>query len=321
MTASQRGKRVLVTGGAGFIGANLVRRLSEDPRVEQVFAIDDLTTGFASNLDAFPGVLTKGSILDRDVLDPLVANVDAIVHLGARPSVPRSLADPLESNRVNVDGTLSVLEAARRQSVPPSVVFASSSSVYGANPALPKTEDLNTRPMSPYAVSKLAGESYVLAYGHCYQLRVLPFRFFNVFGPLQAAGHAYAAAVPAFVRAALDHTPLVIHGDGKQTRDFTYVGTVVEVLTAAALGSMVSDRPVNLAFGTRSSLLEVISLIESELGYSVERSHTELRAGDVKDSQADGTALSQLFPDVVPVDLATGLRATVEWMKSNPVQK
>lgn len=306
---------VLVTGGAGFIGANLCRRLSTTEGIDAVVALDDLSTGFAANLDGVEARLVVGSILDEEVLDRCVAGTDAIVHLGARPSVPRSVADPVASHHANATGTLMVLEAARRHGGVHTVV-ASSSSVYGANPHLPKREDLATRPMSPYAASKLATEAYALAYQHSYGLSTIAFRFFNVFGPLQAAGHAYAAVVPAFVDAALDGRPLPLQGDGTQSRDFTFVDTVTAVLADAALRRVSSPDPVNLAYGTRTNLNTLIDLLVDVVGHPLECERRPARVGDVPHSQADSTRLRELFADITPVPLADGLRATVEWMRS-----
>jgi UDP-glucose 4-epimerase len=309
--------RILVTGGAGFIGANLCRTLVATEGVDRVVALDDLSTGSPANLDGVDGVeLVEGSILDADLLDRVVPSTQAIIHLAARPSVPRSLLDPMASHEANATGTLRVLEAARLHGGP-QVVVASSSSVYGANPILPKREDMAPMPVSPYAVSKLATESYAVAYGHSFGLPTLAFRFFNVFGPLQSADHAYAAVIPAFLAAALRGEPLPVHGDGNQTRDFTYVGTVCSVLADAVARGVTDPRPVNLAFGTRVSLLEVIELIEKELGRSLERSHSGPRAGDVRDSQADQGNLRRLFPDVRPVPLEEGLRATIAWFEES----
>jgi UDP-glucose 4-epimerase len=309
--------RILVTGGAGFIGANVCRTLVATPGVDRVVALDDLSTGSRANLDGVDGVeLVEGSILDSDLLDQIVPGSQAIIHLAARPSVPRSLLDPVASHEANATGTLRVLEAARHHGGP-HVVVASSSSVYGANPTLPKREDMAPMPVSPYAVSKLATESYALAYGHSFGLPTLAFRFFNVFGPLQSADHAYAAVIPAFLAAALRGDPLPVHGDGRQTRDFTYVGTVCSVLADAVVRTVCDPRPVNLAFGTRVSLLDVIELIEKELGRSLERSHSGPRAGDVRDSQADQGTLRRLFPDVRPVPLDEGLRATIAWFEES----
>ena len=293
---------VVVTGGAGFIGANLCRRLVTDPRVEAVTVLDDLSTGLRGNLDDVPVALVEGSILDDAALDAALAGADSVVHLAARPSVPRSIDDPMASHHANATGTLTLLEAMRRHRVG-HVVVASSSSVYGANPALPKSEDLVPQPLSPYAVSKLATESYAVSHAH-------------VFGPLQRAGHAYAAVIPAFVDAALAGGPLPVHGDGTQSRDFTYVGDVCEVLTEAVANRVADPRPLNLAFGGRYTLLHVIERLEAILGHPLERAHVAPRPGDVPHSQADQTRLRALFPSLEPVDLDTGLARTVEWHRS-----
>jgi UDP-glucose 4-epimerase len=307
--------KVLVTGGAGFIGANLCRSLAAGSTFGEVVALDDLSTGRKENLaDVSDVELVEGSILDAPLLDALFEDVDSVVHLAARPSVPRSLADPMATHAVNVNGTMEVLEAARRHGLP-HLILASSSSVYGANPTLPKREDMATLPVSPYAASKLAAESATLAYGRSFDLPVLAFRFFNVFGPLQPADHAYAAVVPAFVASALRGDPLPVHGDGRQTRDFTFVGSVVAVLTEALTRRISDPEPVNLAFGTRVSLLELIDGLGGVLGHPLERRHTEPRPADVRDSQADQSRLRRLFPDIGPVPLDEGLRATVEWFE------
>jgi UDP-glucose 4-epimerase len=307
---------VVVTGGAGFIGANLCRALGGASGIGRVLALDDLSTGRRDNLVAASGVeLVEGSILDATLLGELMGDADAVVHLAARPSVARSIEDPLSSHQANATGTVLVLEAARGAARRPHVVVASSSSVYGANPTLPKREDMVPRPVSPYAASKLAAESYTLAYGSSFDLPVLAFRFFNVFGPLQAADHAYAAVIPAFVSAALRGEAIEIHGDGRQTRDFTYVGTVVAVLAEALARRVTSPTPVNLAFGTRVSLLELAGLLEEILGHPLPRRHTARRAGDVQDSQADQAVVRGLFGAVEPVTLADGLRATVDWFR------
>jgi len=308
--------KVVVTGGAGFIGANLCRHLVESGSAAEVVAFDNLSTGFADNVSGLAGVtLVEGDILDQPHLTEVLAGADAVVHLAARPSVPKSIEDPLASHDANATGTIRVLEAMRGAGTK-RVVVASSSSVYGANPTLPKVETLTPMPVSPYAVSKLATEAYALSYQQVFGLEVVAFRFFNVFGPLQRAGHAYAAVVPAFVDAALAGRPLPVHGDGGQTRDFTYVGSVAEVITEVVARGLTSPTPVNLAFGTRYSLLEVIALLESILGHSLERAHTDTRAGDVRDSQADQSAVRALVPDLEPVDLETGLRQTIDWFRT-----
>jgi UDP-glucose 4-epimerase len=307
--------KVVVTGGAGFIGANLCRLLDRLEFVDQVVVLDDLSTGSDKNLVESPSVeLRKGSILDADQLDGVMTGAQAVVHLAARPSVPRSLADPMTTHTVNATGTMMVLEAARRSGLP-HVIVASSSSVYGANPSLPKREDMVPMPASPYAASKLAAEAYALSYGRSFGVPVLAFRFFNVFGPLQPAGHAYAAVVPAFVSSALAGEPLPVHGDGTQTRDFTFVGTVVSVLADAIRRRVADPQPVNLAYGSRVSLLELIDVLESVLGREIPRDHLEQRAGDVRDSQADHTRLATLFPQIRPTPLEEGLQATVAWFR------
>ncbi len=306
---------VVVTGGAGFIGANLCRYLGDLSAIGSVVAFDDLSSGFASNLDGVDAELVVGSILDTDALNTVVADADAVVHLAARPSVPRSVADPVPSHAANATGTVNVLEAARRDRLR-QVVIASSSSVYGANPSLPKHEGLTTRPVSPYAASKLAAEAYTLAYGHSYDLPTVAFRFFNVFGPLQAAGHAYAAVVPAFVDAALRGDPVTVHGDGTQSRDFTFVRTVAATIASAITRRLSHPEPLNLAFGTRTSLLEVIDKMSELLGEPVAKTHIETRAGDVPHSQADSSNLLALFGDIEPIDLDTGLKETIEWMRT-----
>jgi UDP-glucose 4-epimerase len=304
---------VVVTGGAGFIGANLCRRLAAQGQA--VVALDDLSTGRRENLTGVDATLVEGSILDPTALDTACEHATAIVHLAARPSVPRSIADPMASHLANATGTMEVLEAARRHGNP-HVIVASSSSVYGANPTLPKREELATLPLSPYAASKLATESYALAYQHSFGVPVLAYRFFNVFGPLQPAGHAYAAVVPAFVDAALGGRPLTVHGDGLQSRDFTFVDTVTEVIADAVARRVTCDGPVNLAFGSRVTLLELIAELEQVLGHTVDIEHVETRAGDVKHSQADSTRLHGLFPAVTPTPLSDALRATVEWFRA-----
>ena len=305
--------KVLVTGAAGFIGANLCRELMSCPDIEEVIGLDNLSTGYAANLDQAGVNLVVGSILDRPLLQHLVHGVDAVVHLAARPSVPRSLQDPVASHEANASGSLAVLEACRSRSV--HVVAASSSSVYGSVATLPKHEDLATRPLSPYAASKLAAEAYLLAYQAAFGLPALALRFFNVYGPLQSSGHAYAAVIPAFIDAALRGEPMLISGDGEQTRDFTFVGTVVNVLGKAILGRVTSAEPVNLAFGTRIPILDLANRVADTVGVPADIRHGSPRRGDVQDSRADCTRLRKLFPDVAPVDLDEGLQRTVAWFQ------
>ncbi len=306
--------KVIVTGGAGFIGANLCRALVDEGL--EVVAFDDLSTGSSSNLEQTGTRLIEGSITDPVALDTAFVGADTVVHLAARPSVPRSIAEPLASHHSNATGTVEVLEAVRRAGGP-HVIVASSSSVYGANATLPKHEGLAPAPRSPYAASKLAAEAYALAWAESYGLDILPFRFFNVFGPLQTADHAYAAVIPTFVSAALKGRPLPIHGDGTQTRDFTFVDSVTAVIVDALRRRVTHDGPVNLAFGGRLSLLDVIQHLRSVIGRPLESSYLPSRPGDIRDSHADQATLRSLFPNTEPVPFPEGLRRTVQWFEAN----
>ena len=307
--------RIVVTGGAGFIGANTCRALLAVDEVADVVVLDDLSTGFAENLDGLPLELVEGSILDPGTVDDAFAGADAVVHLAGRGSVPRSIADPELTHAVNATGTLAVLEGARRAGSP-HVIVASSSSVYGANPTLPKVEDLQAMPVSPYGASKLATEAYALTHQRTYGLPVLCFRFFNVFGPWQRPRHDYAAVVPAFLSAAFEGRPLPVHGDGLQSRDFTSVGTLVAVLVDAVRRRVTCEGPVNLAFGVRTDLLTLVEALGEVLGQELEVEHLEPRVGDVRHTEANADLLHLLFPDVSATDLRTGLEATVDWYRS-----
>jgi UDP-glucose 4-epimerase len=307
--------KVVVTGGAGFIGANLCRTLTHGESDVAVEVVDDLSTGRESNLEGLDVRLTVGSVTDPTLLDRVMVGADAVVHLAALGSVPRSVADPTASYVANVTGTVEVLEACRRHGGP-SVVFASSSSVYGSNPTSPRRETQVPMPASPYAANKLAAEQHALAWQRTYGLPVLAFRFFNVYGPLQAADHPYAAVIPRFVAAALADRPLEVHGDGTQTRDFTYVDTVTEVLSRAVIERRSSPEPVNLAYGDPCDLLTVIAKIEGLIGHPVERHHVDPRTGDVRHSDADSTQVRSLVPGITPVDLDAGLAATIDWFRA-----
>jgi len=306
--------KVLVTGGAGFIGANLVRALSDGPD-NDIVVVDDLSFGLRSNLDGLDVTFIEGSILDKDLLATAMEGVSSVVHLAARSSVPRSIAHPMAAHEDNTTGTVRVLEAARAQG-DVQVIVASSSSVYGANDTLPKHEGLAARPVSPYAASKLATEAYTLAWGHSYDMPVLALRFFNVFGPLQPPLHTYAAVIPAFLSAAMQGQPLPVHGDGTQCRDFTYVDTVVAVIVDAIQRRVSHLEPLNLAFGQKITLLEVISELEVIMDHNLSVDFQPSRVGDVARSQADSSALKRKFPDITPSNFAHGLRATADWFRS-----
>ena len=306
--------KVLITGGAGFIGSNLVRYFHQQDPDGEVRVIDDLSTGRLESLDGLGASFTEGSILDFDLLKSVTEGVDSVIHLAAIGSVPRSVKAPRPTHDANVTGTLNVLEAARELGIE-HVVAASSSSVYGSNPELPKSELMWTRPMSPYGVSKLATEGYTIAYGFSYGMKTLAFRFFNVFGPGQPADHDYAAVIPKFLSSALRSEPIVVHGDGLQSRDFTYVDTVCAAVFDATVRRVYSADPVNLAFGTSTTLLELIDLIEEAVERKLIVEHVEPRVGDVRASQADGVRVRELFPHVELVPLRDGLARTVEWFR------
>lgn len=307
--------RILITGGAGFIGHNLARlALSKG---HEVRVIDDLSTGYADNLDALDVDFRKVSILDEPAVASAMKGVDSIVHLGALGSVPRSIEDPLRSHHANATGTLTVLDQARRADVS-HVMCASSSSVYGLNPALPKGEREWTRPMSPYAVSKLATEQYTLAFQQSYGFDSLAFRFFNVYGPGQRAGHVYAAVIPTWIDAMMKGEPVWVNGDGSNSRDFTYVETVCNVLLDASERRVSHPEPVNLAFGTNTSLLDLIERLTAISGIEPDVRHRDPRPGDVPHSMADNATLRSLFPDVTAVDLETGLQETLDWFSRLP---
>lgn len=303
--------RIAITGGAGFIGSNLTAAALLEGH--EVVILDDFSTGYRDNLTD-GAVLVEGSILDATAVDEAFAGVDSVVHLAALGSVPRSIADPLASHAANATGTLGVLEGARRAGCG-HVVAASSSSVYGLNPALPKSEREWVRPMSPYAVTKLATEQYTLAYQQSFGIDSLAFRFFNVYGPLQRAGHVYAAVIPIFIDALLRGDSLPINGDGSHSRDFTYVGTVCRIILDAVERRVSHPEPVNLAFGTNTTLLELVDRLEVTSGLSAEVVHRDARPGDVKHSQAHNAVLRSLFPDVEPVSLDQGLIDTLAWFK------
>lgn len=309
-------RRVLITGGAGFIGSNLVDYFNFHSPEWDIQVLDDLSTGLSSNLDGSRCNLIVGSILDSNLVVEIVADADHVVHLAAIGSVPRSIRYPRSTHEANITGTFNVLEAARQNSVE-HVIVASSSSVYGSNPNLPRSEFDWTRPLSPYAVSKLASEAYANAYASSYGMKTAAFRFFNVFGPRQQSDHPYAAVIPKFVSAALANTPLTIHGDGTQTRDFTFVESVCDAIHTTISGSLHFEHPVNLAFGSRVSLLEVVEKLELLLQKQLEVEHTETRAGDVKASQAETALLSEVLPSVSNFDLDEGLQRTIDWFQSD----
>ena len=303
-------KKIAVTGGAGFIGSNLVERLLS--KGHEVTVVDDLSTGLKSNLDLNKITFHELSLTNRDGLAKALNGVDAIVHLGARGSVPRSLKNPIATHDVNATGTLNVLEAARTNCA--QVIFSSSSSVYGRNGQLPKDESMWLSPLTPYAASKLAAEGYVQAYGAAYEVPITLLRFFNVFGPKQRPDHEYAAVLPKWIWKAMNNEPIDVYGDGSQTRDFTYVRTVLDVIEDAINRGVRTEGAVNLAYGNRISLLTIIELLKGHFP-DLKVNFLGDRPGDVKNSQNDPVLLKKLFPSVVPTEFEVALNETVNWLK------
>ena len=301
-----------MTGGAGFIGSNLVRALLD--RRHEVIVLDDFSTGLESNLSGLDVSVIRGTVEDPQTLDSAIAGAAAVVHLAARGSVPRSIEDPVATHSVNATGTLNVLQAAR--SVNAHVLVSSSSSVYGANLVLPKREAMWMQPISPYGASKMAAESYALAFQAVYGLEVLVLRLFNVYGPGQRHDHAYAAVIPKFAWQALYREPVDVHGDGEQTRDFTHVTSVVRVIVDALDRRLSWPNPINLAFGEPVSVNTVVSALQLQLGYAIEVVHQSVRTGDVRNSMNDPALLKQVFPGISAVDFDEGLESVVSWLKA-----
>jgi len=306
----------LVTGGAGFIGSHIVEELVR--RRERVRVLDNFSTGRRENLAPFLEhvELVEGDLRDLSTVRRVAEGVDYILHQAALPSVPRSIADPLASNDSNVTGTLHLLIAARDARVK-RVVYASSSSVYGDNPTLPKREDMSPAPKSPYAVSKLAGEYYCRVFAQAYGLETVCLRYFNVFGPRQDPASQYAAVIPKFITALLRDEPPTIYGDGHQSRDFTYVSNVVRANLLAATAPDVSGRVFNVACGERYTVLDLVAVLTEILGTHITPVHTAPRPGDVRHSLADITAAREALGYRVEVNFHEGLRRTVAWYREH----
>jgi UDP-glucose 4-epimerase len=309
----------VVTGGAGFIGSHVVQRLLADHPAARVRVFDDFSAGSIANLPFAPAAgarleVVRGDIRDRAAVERVARGASVIFHQAAMRSVPRSVNDPLGANEHNVNGTLHVLEAARRTRVR-RVVYASSSSVYGANPELPKREDQTPAPISPYAVSKAATEMYASVWSQLYGVETVGLRYFNVFGPRQDPASEYAAVIPRFILWALRGEPLEVHGDGRQSRDFTYIDNVVEANILAARASAASGEVFNVGCGDRVSLLDIIARLEKLLGRALQRNHTPSRAGDVPHTLADIDKAKRLMDFTPLVDFDEGLRRTVDFFK------
>ena len=305
------GKVYLVTGGAGFIGSNIAEALAR--RGDRVRVLDDFSTGRRENLAPVSGVeVVEGDLRDAATVRRAVSGVDGVFHEAALRSVPRSVDDPLSSNDVNVTGTLVLLLACREAKVR-RLVYASSSSVYGDDPTLPKVETLPTQPISPYAVSKLAAEHYCQTFARLYGVETVSIRYFNVFGPRQNPESKYSAVIPRFLAQALAGEPLEVHGDGEQSRDFTYIDNVVRGNLLAMETPGVSGEVFNVACGTRHSLLAIADAIGDFLGRKLPRTHVASRAGDVRHTLADISKAERLLGYRPAVDFATGMRRTCEY--------
>ncbi len=307
--------RYLVTGGAGFIGSNTVDELVR--RGHSVVVLDDLSSGKEENLAEVRNKITfiKGSITDIEIVRKAVQEADYVLHLAARTSVPRSVKDPIETNRINIDGTLNVLVAARDAKVK-RVVFAASSSVYGETPTLPKVETMQPQPISPYGVTKFVGELYAQTFGRCYGLENVSLRYFNIFGPKQDPGSPYSGVLAKYCTAFLEGTQPVVFGDGEQTRDFTYVENAVQANLLACEAASVSGRVFNVGTGGRTSLNQVLRALAEISGNRLEAKYDPPREGDIRDSKADISQARQWLGYEPGVLFEEGLKRTFEWYKA-----
>ena len=302
----------LVTGGAGFIGSNIVDELLK--RGHQVTVLDDLSTGKERNVAHVRDKIRFhiGSIVDFQTIRDCCQGVDYVIHLAARTSVPKSVADPIETNRVNIDGTLNVLVAARDAKVH-RVVFAASSAAYGETPVLPKVETMQPAPISPYGVTKYVGELYGQVFDRIYGLENVSIRYFNVFGPRQDPSSQYSGVLSRFMLAVLEGTPPVIFGDGEQSRDFTYVDNVVDETLRACEAKGASGKVFNGGTGARITLNDVVALLEKITGKKIKARYDAPRAGDIRDSQADISLAREILGYKPLVDFEQGLKQTWDW--------
>jgi nucleoside-diphosphate-sugar epimerase len=307
--------RYVVTGGAGFIGSNTVEELVR--RGHSVVVLDDFSAGKEENLAEIRNKITviRGSITDIEAVRKAMHEAEYVLHLAARTSVPRSVKDPIETNRINIDGTLNVLVAARDAKVK-RVVFAASSSAYGETPTLPKTETMRPEPISPYGVTKFVGEVYAQVFGRCYGLENVCLRYFNIFGPRQDPTSPYSGVLAKFCTAFLEDGQPVIFGDGEQTRDFTYVENAVHANLLACEAPNVSGRVFNIGTGSRSSLNQTVELLSKISGKRLEVKYDPPRDGDIRDSLADIAQARQFLGYDPQVGFEEGLRRTFDWYRA-----
>lgn len=308
--------RYLVTGGAGFIGSNTVDELVQ--RGHSVVVLDDLSGGKDENLAEIRNKITiiKGSITDIEVVRKAMYEAEYVLHLGARTSVPRSVKDPLETNRINVEGTLNVLLAAKEMKVK-RVVYAASSAAYGETPSLPKVETMQPQPISPYGVSKYVGELYGAAFLKCHGLETVCLRYFNIFGPRQDPSSPYSGVLAKFCTAFLEDTKPVVFGDGEQTRDFTFVDNAVHANLLACEAPNVAGKVFNVGCGDRISLNQVLAALRKITGKPLEAKYDPPREGDIRDSQADISAARKFLGYEPQVGFEQGLRLTCDWYRDS----
>jgi UDP-glucose 4-epimerase len=300
--------RIAVTGGAGFVGTNLIHALLKENH--EVGVLDDFSTGLKSNLKGLDVQVHEISLVDAEKVNKALEKSEYIFHLGARGSVPRSIKNPKATMDVNVTGTLNVLESARATGA--AVAFSSSSSVYGSNLELPKSEKMWMAPLTPYAASKLSGEALVASYAASFGISAITYRFFNIFGPWQRPDHDYAAVIPKWIWKLMHNQDIEVFGDGNQSRDFTYIDTVVSILIQGLKEKVNHPNPINLAFGSRITLNQCINELRVKFPKIVVNYLAE-RAGDVKNSQNNPTLLNSIFPQIEPVGFSQALENTFQW--------
>jgi len=308
--------RYVVTGGAGFIGSNTVDELVR--RGETVIVLDDLSSGKEDNLAEVRNKISiiKGSITDLEAVRKAVQSADYVIHLAARTSVPRSVKDPIDTNKINVEGTLNVLVAARDAKVK-RIVFAASSSAYGETPTLPKVETMQPEPISPYGVAKYAGELYSQMFGRVYGLENVSLRYFNIFGPRQDPDSPYSGVLAKFCTAFLEKTEPLVFGDGEQSRDFTFVENAVAANLLACEAPSASGKVFNIGTGTRVTLNQTLALLADISGNKLETKYEPPREGDIRDSQADITQAREVLNYEPCVTFEDGLRRTFEWYRES----